>query len=132
MATGRCLCGAVRYTIGGTPRDVLVCHCAECRRWHGHLCAMTAVAREDLVIDGAAQLRWFTSATGDAGARRGFCGRCGSSLLWDAPGRATISISAGTLDGASGLRTMGHIYVSQTGDYYELAADGTPQHATGS
>lgn len=97
----------------------------------GHLCAMTAVAREDLVIDGAAHLRWFTSATGDAGARRGFCGRCGSSLFWDAPDRATISISAGTLDGASGLRTMGHIYLSQAGDYYELPADGTPYHPIG-
>ena len=72
---------------------------------------MTAVAREDLVIEGAGQLRWFTSPTGDARARRGFCGRCGSSLFWDAPDRATVSISAGTLDGASGLRIMGHIYV---------------------
>jgi hypothetical protein len=42
---------------------------------------MTAIAREDLVIDGSSQLRWFTSASGDAGARRGFCGRCGSSLF---------------------------------------------------
>jgi len=92
---------------------------------------MTAVAREDLVIDGASHLSWFTSATGDAGVRRGFCGRCGSSLFWDAPGRATISISAGTLDGASGLRTMGHIYLSQAGDYYEVPADGTPHHAIG-
>jgi hypothetical protein len=89
---------------------------------------MTAIAREDLVIDGASHLRWHTSATGDAGARRGFCGRCGSSLFWDAPDRSTISISAGTLDGASGLRTMGHIYVSQAGDYYEVPADGTPHH----
>ena len=74
---------------------------------------MTAVAREDLVIDGASALRWFTSATGDAGAHRGFSGRCGASLFWDAPDRATISISAATLDGASGRRTIGHISVSQ-------------------
>jgi len=26
---------------------------------------------------------------------------------------------------------MGHIYVSQAGDYYEVPADGTPHHATG-
>ena len=83
------------------------------------------------MIDGAPALRWFTSATGDAGARRGFCGRCGASMFWDAPDRATISISAGTLDGASGLRTMGHIYVSQACDYYEVPADGTPRHPIG-
>jgi hypothetical protein len=92
---------------------------------------MTAIAREDLVIDGASHLRSFTSASSDAGARRGFCGRCGSSLFWDAPDRSTISISAGTLDGASGLRTIGHIYVSQAGDYYEVPADGTPHHPLG-
>ena len=27
MATGRCLCGAVRYEVRGSLRDVLICHC---------------------------------------------------------------------------------------------------------
>jgi len=60
--------------------------------------------------------------------RRGFCGECGSSLFWDAPGRPTVSIAAGTLDGPTGLRVAAHWYVSQAGDYYELAADGLPHH----
>jgi hypothetical protein len=78
MASGGCLCGAVRYRVD---------------------------------------------------ARRGFCSECGSSLFWDAPGRPTVSIAAGTLDGTTGLRTTAHWYVSQAADYYELPADGLPHHA---
>jgi hypothetical protein len=61
-------------------------------------------------------------------ARRGFCGECGSSLFWDPPGRDTISIAAGSLDSATGLRTGAHWFVSQAGDYYELPDDGLPRH----
>ncbi len=42
MARGGCLCGAVRYEVQGPLRDVLICHCEECRRWHGHVSATTA------------------------------------------------------------------------------------------
>ena len=73
-------------------------------------------------------LRWIQSPRSDASARRGFCAECGSSLFWDAPGRETISIAAGTLDGETGLRIASHWYVSQAADYYELPADGLPHH----
>ena len=29
------MCGAVRYELQGALRDVVVCHCVECRRSHG-------------------------------------------------------------------------------------------------
>ena len=128
MATGGCLCGAVTYEVRGPLRDVLVCHCEECRRWHGHVSATTAAQREDLVVLEEQALRWIQSPRSDAGARRGFCAECGSSLFWDAPGRETISIAAGTLDGQTGLRVSSHWYVSQAADYYELPDDGLPHH----
>ena len=128
MATGRCLCGAVRYQVDGLLRDVLICHCEECRRWHGHVSACTAARREDLVLVESDGLRWIDSPRSDAGARRGFCAQCGSSLFWDAPDRPTVSIAAGTLDETAGLRVIAHWYVSQSGDYYELPDDGLPRH----
>jgi hypothetical protein len=128
MATGRCLCGAVAYEVRGPLRDVLVCHCEECRRWHGHVSATTAAKRGDLVITEERGLRWIDSPRSEAQARRGFCARCGSSLFWDAPGRETISIAAGTLDGKTGLRMASHWYVSQAADYYEIPDDGLPRH----
>jgi hypothetical protein len=127
-ATGGCLCGAVRYAVSGPLRDVLVCHCADCRRWHGHVCAASACRREDLAVEEDGALRWYTPATSAGGGRRGFCARCGSSLFWDAPARATVSIAAGTLDPPTGLATAGHVYVDGAGDYYELPDDGLPRH----
>jgi hypothetical protein len=127
--TGRCLCGAVTYEVRGPLRDVLICHCEECRRWHGHVSASTAARKEDLVLLKERGLRWIQSPQSEADARRGFCAECGSSLFWDPPRRTTISIAAGTLDDATGLRIVSHWYVSQAGHYYELEDDGLPHHA---
>lgn len=49
-------------------------------------------------------------------------------MFWDAPGRDTVSIAAGTLDEPTGLSLLGHVYVSQAGDYYELSEDGLPRY----
>jgi hypothetical protein len=114
--------------VRGPLRDVLICHCEECRRWHGHVCASTAAAKRDLVLLEDRTLRWIDSPRSDAGARRGFCVECGSSLFWDPPRRETISIAAGTLDGPTGLKVASHWFVSQVGDYYELPDDGAPRH----
>ena len=119
-ASGRCLCGAVRYEVDEPLRDVILCHCAECRRWHGHVCAATAVPAGALRLVSERGLRWIDSPESNTHARRGFCGECGSSLFWDAPDRDTISIAAGTLDEPSGLKTIAQIYTADAGDYYEI------------
>jgi hypothetical protein len=128
MATGSCLCGSVSYELRGPLRDVLLCHCQECRQWHGHVSASTAARKEDLVLLASGSLRWIQSPHSDARARRGFCGECGSSLFWEAPDQGTISIAAGTLHGATGLRVAGHWFLSQAGDYYAIPDDGLPRH----
>jgi hypothetical protein len=129
ISSGRCLCGAVRYEVRGPLRDVVVCHCRECRRWHGNYCAASASAKDDLVIDDrSGALRWIQSPESDAHGRRGFCAQCGSSLFWDAPNRPTTAIAAGTLDEPTGLRTIYHIYTATKGDYYELPDDGLPRY----
>jgi hypothetical protein len=111
--TGGCLCGAVRYAVDGPLRDVLVCHCVECRRWAGGAWPATAARRQDLRLVAAECLRWERTPASESGASHGWCERCGSSVFWDAPGRATVSIGAGTLDHAPTLRVAAHIWVSQ-------------------
>jgi hypothetical protein len=86
------------------------------------------VARDDLLLLEQRGLRWFQSPHSDARARRGFCGECGSSLFWDAPGNETISIAAGTLDTPTGVRVVSHWFVSQAGDYYDVPEDGLAHH----
>lgn len=84
--------------------------------------------REDLTLLAEATLHWFSSPGSDARARRGFCARCGTSLFWDAPGRATVSIAAGTVDPPTGLSAQTHIYTAGAGDDYALPDDGLPRH----
>lgn len=122
-SVGGCLCGAVRYRVSGPLREVIDCHCTQCQRWSGHFVAATAVERDGLEILDSGLLRWFESSPG---IRRGFCGRCGSSLFWEDPGVPSVSIMAGTLDQPSGLSTLRHIYVADKGDYHQIA-DGLPQ-----
>ena len=124
-ATGRCLCGAVTYEVRGPLRDVLLCHCIECRRWGGSAGAFTATRAEDLVVGETSALRWIDSPDSDNGARRGFCGDCGSSLFWQAARSERVGIAAGTLDAPTGLRVAAHIYTHQAGDYERLE-DGLP------
>jgi hypothetical protein len=127
-ALGGCLCGAVRYRLNAPLRHVSVCHCGQCLRWHGHAGAYTAAPREALeLLAGAGDLAWYRSSTT---AQRGFCRCCGSSLFWQADAAGHVSIAAGTLDDATGLRTTVHIFVADKPGYYELA-DGLPQRRQG-
>jgi hypothetical protein len=119
MSGGRCLCGAVRYEVSAPLRDVVVCHCVECRRWHGGPTGYSAAPRDAVRITGEERLRWVDSPESNSRARRGFCSECGSSLFWDAPDRETISIAAGSLDEPTGLKTVAQIYAHSAGDYYE-------------
>lgn len=124
---GGCLCGAVRYAVTGPLRAVVLCHCTQCRRSTGHFMAATAARHRDFRLSAAAELRWYASSDS---ARRGFCGRCGSTLFWQAEGRDYIRIAAGTLDDTTGLDCACHIFVADKGDYYEIT-DGLPQRRDG-
>ncbi len=123
--SGGCLCGGVRYRLTGPARDILNCHCTNCRRTHGHVAAYTAVKRSELELSQAETLSWYHDES--PGTDRGFCNRCGASLFWDPRDDSNrISISAGTLDHSRGLSTVGHVFVGEAGSYYRVD-DGLPQ-----
>ncbi len=116
---GGCLCGGVRYRITGPRRDVILCHCENCRRTHGHVAANTSVHKSDLLLTREQSLQWYHDRSPDTW--RGFCNRCGASLFWDArDGRDKMAVAAGTLDDGAGLKTIGHVFVTEAGKYYEI------------
>lgn len=123
-ATGGCLCGAVKYEVHGKLYNVINCHCSKCRRIHGHISAYASSKREALILVEERGLKWYRSVKDETpNVYRGFCKECGGSLFWD-PGRDEhIYISAGTLDQPTGLKTIGHIWLSQAGDYYTITDD---------
>jgi len=125
MTTGACACGSVQFQVTGEMTPVTYCHCSKCRRWHGHVGAWTAVEREGFVLVEDRGLKWHALTPT---VRRGFCGECGSSLLWDEAGQQRISICAGTIDAPTGLRSKAHIYLGSKGDYYRFVDDGLLQY----
>jgi hypothetical protein len=124
MPHGSCLCGAVRFEVDGALPPPDACHCTACRKHSGHFFVSTDVPRAALTIRGAEHVTWFQSSEK---ARRGFCSTCGSSLFWDPLHHDWIGIAMGAFDGPTETAVRIHIFVSQKGDYYEIA-DGLPQN----
>ena len=118
MKTGSCLCGAVKYQVDGPLRDVVACHCVQCRKQTGTYLSATAANDGNLRIVEGRGLKWYRSSSM---ARRGFCGECGSVLFWKGDGRDYTSITAGSVDGPIGVKLAGHIFCDSAGDYYEIA-----------
>ena len=116
-ATGSCLCRAVRFEVVGALRDVVECHCAMCRKTHGHIGAYTATPKENLRIVESRGLKWYPSSEK---ARRGFCAECGGTLFFEPLAKDYMAIAAGTLDPPTGLKTVVQIHVNSAGDYYTI------------
>jgi hypothetical protein len=91
--TGGCLCGSVRFVASGLPYRVGICHCLDCRKYHGALFHASAVFPQDAVtIDGE---------TRDY-ARRIFCPHCGSAVLSQTGDE--IEVNLGSLDAPDQLQ----------------------------
>jgi hypothetical protein len=121
--SGSCLCGSVRFTVVGPLRGVIACHCKQCRKQSGHFYAATNCPDDSLTVEGSGHLKWYQSSEG---AKRGFCGNCGSALFWKDETSNSTSILAGAFDKPSGLKMERHIFCQSKGDYYDIT-DGLPQ-----
>jgi hypothetical protein len=118
VKTGSCLCGGVTYELHGELDDVIACHCTQCRKQSGHYWASTHTRDADLRVTARRTLRWYRSSPG---IQRGFCNACGSTLFWKRDGSSQTSVCVGTIDGKTGLKLGGHIFLDNAGDYYEIA-----------
>lgn len=112
--TGRCLCGAVRYSVTGKPRSPAVCHCEDCRRQSGSAFSVFFVVRDD-ELDLTGDLASYVTTGEDNQLRRErrFCPACGSpvlSRLEEMPG--VTFLKAGTLDDADRVRPSIEFYRS--------------------
>ena len=117
---GSCECQGVVFELIGELRDVVFCHCSQCRKISGHYCAATQVSKGNLNLIKATSLSWYDSSDK---ARRGFCSVCGSSMFYERKGIDKISVSAGSLEIPTSLDRMRHIYVTSKGDYYDISDD---------
>ena len=126
---GACPCGAVRFSIDGPVRDVIVCHCDTCREATGGPWAASAAHRSDLTVD-QSTLIWERAAVSEHGASRGRCRQCSTVVFWDAPGRQTVSFAAGLLEAGVALEVAAHIWVPE-GERDALEPKGVSVQPTG-
>ncbi|MES2436176.1 MAG: GFA family protein [Pseudomonadota bacterium] len=89
---GGCLCGQLRITATGQPYRVGLCHCLDCRKYHGSLFHASAMFPEAAV-----------TITGESRtyAGRSFCPTCGSSVF--ALSGDEVEVNLGCLDAANQL-----------------------------
>ena len=126
---GGCLCGAVRYEITGQPLSSAHCHCRSCQRALGAgFATWCKVAAEDFAVTRGEVALCETSPS----VTRGFCGRCGTSLTYDAAmevegqdwsGEAWFS--AASLDEPAIATPRAHVYVSERQPWIKFD-DGLP------
>ena len=128
IRAGRCNCGAVSFRTHGALREVVACHCSQCRRQTGLYYAATNVADDHIEITGADSITWYHASEV---AKRGFCKACGSALFWKHQANQHISVMAGAFDQPTGLAITSHIFCADKGDFYEIA-DSLPQYDKGS
>lgn len=125
VETGGCLCGKVRFTARGPLREVVFCHCSQCRRQSGLYFAATSVSAQALDLQGTDDIRWYAASTF---AERGFCGACGTLMFWKPKDEARYAILAGAFDRPECLTPGYHICTSGRPEFYSIA-DGLPQYA---
>lgn len=77
--SGQCHCGAIRYRAAGTPKDVALCHCIDCRRSSGApMVAWAGFAESDVAVTQGTPKTVNSSGT----AMRSFCADCGTGLFY--------------------------------------------------
>ncbi len=116
---GRCLCGAIRYTVRGV-KESSACHCDMCRRWAGG--PLLSVGCEALAWDGEEPTFFAASAW----AERGFCAKCGSSLFWritTGKYKGLTSVTLGTLDDQEGLPLSREWFIDRKPEVYAFAGE---------
>ena len=92
---GGCLCGAVRFSAAFPTLFCAHCHCAWCRRAHGaaFVTWFGVPAAAFSITRGSDRIVWFRSSPQ---SERGFCGVCGSTLLFRsslAPGEMHVALA---------------------------------------
>lgn len=123
---GGCLCGTVRYRLAGAPNWSAHCHCRSCQKATGAaFTTWVGVQKENFEITKGRPTVCKTSP----GVERGFCGKCGTSLIYVAEERwrGQVSVLAPTLDDPGIAVPTAHVYVEHQLPWVKLA-DGLPRH----
>ena len=134
---GSCLCGGIKFEIGGPLMRPLNCHCTFCRKQQGAAFRSRArVLRSDFKWVQGEELVTYFEAT--PGYRRGFCRVCGSPIINGAEPHSPFvqshpqvlteyGIALALLDDDPGVRPEAHCFVRSKAPWFEITDD-LPQY----
>ncbi len=114
---GSCMCGQVTFIFSQSTREVLACHCKECRQSSGHFVAATQAKLENFEFITQEGLKWYESSDF---AKRGFCKNCGSQLFYKVNESDEMSIMAGCVESLADMKIEAHIFCVEKGSYYQI------------
>lgn len=109
---GGCNCGAIRYTVRGTPIAVVACHCTSCRRQSGAAYSVNLIVRANaMTVEGLASTWLDKDTQSGTPLAREFCGRCGTPIR-SIPSAApkVVALKAGSLDEPAPFAPGMHIW----------------------
>ncbi|MEE2878569.1 MAG: GFA family protein [Pseudomonadota bacterium] len=81
QAEGGCLCGNVRFKVDGALHFSALCHCPSCRKSAGAPLVGWAMFEQGALTVDRSRLTVHASSEG---VERSFCGRCGTTLFFEA------------------------------------------------
>ncbi len=121
MATssGKCLCGAVRFSAEDVQTRHSACHCGMCRRWTGGG-PLFAARTKQVTFQGEEHIGRYASS---AWAERGFCKECGTSLFYFLKPVSAYMMSVGVFDDPSAFQLASEIFIDEKPDGYAFAGD---------
>ncbi len=117
-ASGKCLCGAVSFTVDSVEPHHHACHCGMCRRWSGG--PLFAAAVQGLKWIGEENIATYRSSDW---AGRGFCKRCGSNLFYHLKPADMFMVCVGAFDDPTPFKLIGEIYIDHKPAGYGFAGN---------
>ena len=127
MYAGGCLCGAVRFEIGGPIRNIVYCHCSRCRKAQGSAFAANGIVRaeEFRFLSGADALTAYESSPGQ---KKYFCKACGSPIMSKNERRpGQVRVRLGAIESDIAERPMTHIFATSKANWEDICGE-LPQY----
>ncbi len=118
--TGGCLCGAVRYELDRPPYNVGYCHCGMCRKAMGNLFSTWVITKKADLRYVTGEPDWYQSS---ASVRRGFCGTCGSPIVFDPMAKDFVPIWIGSLDDPTAFEPRAHWHTEDKIPWVDIHAN---------
>ena len=121
--SGGCLCGLIRYEAEVFLKNGYICHCTMCQKSSGQPAEITVPIKAGSLIYLRGEPKYYSASEN---GKRGFCGECGSRLVWQASRPQDdwlTNIDVGSLDNPAEASVSSHIFTNTQLPWYQVCDD---------